>query len=148
MDAAAFCEVCGNELDNAVVCCPFCGVKRAATTRRTGGPQYRVVNLEKGMPLVHQALLRLRQEIETARRQGCGVLVLIHGYGSSGKGGTIKKEVRRQLGYMLDRHQLNDVLPGEEVDPRTGRSRQFLRRFPFLAAYLKHANPGVTLVVF
>ncbi len=148
MNAAAFCEVCGNELDNAVVYCPFCGVKRAATPRRTGGPRYRVVNLEKGMPLVHQALLRLQQEIETARHQGCRVLILIHGYGSSGKGGAIKKEVRRQLGYMLDRHQLNDVLPGEKIDSRTGRSCQFLRRFPFLAAYLKHANPGVTLVVF
>ncbi len=147
MAAAALCEVCGNELDNGVVCCPFCGTKRSAAPRRTGGPQYRVVNLEKGMPLVHQALSRLRQEIDTARRQGCRVLVLIHGYGSSGKGGAIGKEVRRQLMYMLDHHQLNDVLPGEEIDSRTGRSRQFLRRFPFLAVYLKHANPGVTLVV-
>ena len=148
MAAAELCEVCGNELDNAVACCPFCGMKRAATPRRTGGPQYRVVNLEKGLPLVHQALSRLQQEIESARRQGCRVLVLIHGYGSSGKGGAIRKEVRRQLMYMLDSHQLNDVLPGEEIDSRTGRGRQFLRRFPFLAAYLRQANPGVTLVVF
>ncbi len=147
MAAAELCEVCGNELDNAAACCPFCGAKRAATPRRTGGPRYRVVNLEKGLPLVHQALLRLQQEIESAHRQGCRVLVLIHGYGSSGKGGAIKKEVRRQLMYMLDRQQLNDVLPGEEIDPRTGRGRQFLRRFPFMAAYLKQANPGVTLVV-
>ncbi len=148
MAASVLCEVCGNELDNAVGCCPFCGAKRAATPRRLGGPQYRVVNLEKGMPLVHEALSRLQLEIEAARRQGCRALVFIHGYGSSGKGGAIRKEVRRQLGYMLDRHQLNDVLPGEEIDPRTGRGRHLLRRFPFMAVYFRHANPGVTLVFF
>jgi len=88
-------------------------------------------------------------ELESSRLQGYRILTLIHGYGSSGKGGAIRKAVRRQLRFYQDLGRVNSVLAGEEFSSRTGPGRQLLRRFPVLDRHvdLNRANPGVTLVV-
>jgi hypothetical protein len=141
------CEVCGNDLDPAALRCPFCGVEREAALPRARGLAVRTVNLEKGLPTVEQALTRLRQEIVQGRALGYRILVLIHGYGSSGEGGAIREAVRRLLGSLRDNRQINDFLPGEQCDRRAGRGRQMARQFPFLAKYLRAPNPGISLVV-
>lgn len=141
------CEVCGNDLDPAALRCPFCGAERKAASLPVHRPAVRTVNLEKGLPTVEQALSRLRQEIVQGRALGYRVLVLIHGYGSSGEGGAIREGVRHLLGSLRDNRQINDFLPGEECDRRAGRGRQMARRFPFLAKYLRAPNPGISLVV-
>lgn len=142
------CPVCGNEISLTAARCPHC---RTEASVRVGekGPQHRTINLEKGMPLVQQAVERLRLELETSRRQGYRVVTLIHGYGSSGRGGAIKEEVHRQLRYLKHRQEINDMLPGEAFTTRTGRGRQLVHRFPFLSGHrdINRANPGVTLVV-
>lgn len=101
------------------------------------------------MPLAHQAIERLRLELETSRRQGYRLLTLIHGYGSSGRGGTIKEEVHRHLRYLKHRKEINDMFPGESFTTRTGRGRQLIRRFPVLAEHrdINRSNPGITIVV-
>ena len=62
------------------------------------GPRYssrlREVNLELGMPFADQAIKRLTFEIHHSRAMGCTVLKIIHGYGSSGKGGKIRDFVK------------------------------------------------------
>lgn len=141
------CAVCGNDLDPAAVRCPFCGAERESAAQPVRRPALRTVNLEKGLPTVAQALTRLRQEMDQARVQRYRVLFLIHGYGSSGEGGAIRAEVRRLLGHLRDNRQINDFLTGEECDRRSGRGRQLVRRFPFLAPYLQAPNPGISLVV-
>jgi hypothetical protein len=148
MDALLCCEVCGNERDPAVKACPFCGAE-AEVRVECKGLQHKVINLERGMPLVDEALARLAGELELARRQRCRVLTLIHGYGSSGRGGAIRHEVRAQLEFFKTRGRINDLLPGEEFSSRTGIGRQFLRRFPFLQRHndLNRSNPGITLVI-
>ena len=147
MGSSASCEVCGNDLDPAALRCPFCGAEREPAALPVRRPTVRTVNLEKGLPTVEQALTRLRQEIVQGRTLGYRVLVLIHGYGSSGEGGLIRAEVRRLLGYLRDNRQINDFLPGEQCDRRTGHGRQMARRFPFLAKYLQAPNPGISVVV-
>jgi len=147
MSSGALCEVCGNEIDSVAVRCPFCGTARAGAFPKAG-LEHRVINLEKGRPLVHEAVQRMLQEIDAARRHGCGIMILIHGYGSSGKGGAIRREVRRRLDLMRHQHEINDVLLGEEIGNRSGHCRQLQRRFPFMAPYLKRSNPGVTFIVF
>lgn len=56
-----------------------------------------VINLEAGMPLVEKARLKLDTAIRSAKRQQIGCMKIIHGYGSSGRGGAIKKDVIIQL---------------------------------------------------
>ncbi|MHB8811013.1 MAG: Smr/MutS family protein [Desulfobulbaceae bacterium] len=147
MGAPASCEMCGNDLDSVVLRCPYCGAERQAAGQPAHRPTVRTVNLEKGLPTVEQALIRLRHEIAQGRALGYRVLVLIHGYGSSGEGGAIREEVRRLLGSLRDNRQINDFLAGEQCDRRTGHGRQLARRFPFLAKYLQTPNPGISLVV-
>ena len=149
MVALICCEVCGNEIEVDLKQCPFCDAVGKTSLVRRKGPQQKIVNLERGMPLVSQALVRLKQELEQAGLEGCRVLTLIHGYGSSGQGGVIRQEVRAQLQYLKAKRAINDFLPGEEFSSRTAAGRQLLRRFPFLSRHsdLNRANPGISLVI-
>jgi len=142
------CEVCGNEFQPGGKC-PFCGAAATEKGVRQGPVRQRLVNLERGLPTVEQALHRLDMELESSRLQGYRILTLIHGYGSSGKGGAIRQAVRRQLRYYREQGKVNSILTGEEFSSRTGPGRQILRRFPVLGRHsdLNRANPGVTLVI-
>ena len=101
------------------------------------------------LDLMEQALARLATELEQARLERCRVLTLIHGYGSSGRGGKIGGEVRAQLQYLKLKGAINDLLIGEDFSSRTGVGRQIQRRFPFLRQHsdLNRGNRGITLVV-
>ena len=147
MGDESVCAVCGNEVDPALASCPFCSEKKKPEFVKTAAEPYRVVNLERGMPIVRDALQRFASELETASRTGCKALVLIHGYGSSGKGGAIKDAVRKQLQFCMDQKTLSEVLPGEECGKRSGHARQVAKRFPFLVEFVQRANPGITLVI-
>jgi hypothetical protein len=147
MAAVVACDVCGNEIGVDVARCPFCRSPRTAIHKAKIKLPFKTVNLENGMPTVEQALERLQYEISFAAREGCKVLILIHGWGSSGQGGAIKQEVRRRLAFMLDNRQINDLLPGEECDTRFGHGRHLVRRFPFLKRYMGKTNPGISIVI-
>lgn len=56
------------------------------------------LNLETGNPTVDVALSRLKNALTTAKGQGVKAVIVIHGYGSSGVGGSIKGAVRKLLG--------------------------------------------------
>ncbi len=88
-------------------------------------------------------------EIRTSSAQGFKVLTFIHGYGSSGEGGAIKMAVLHQLHFFHHQGRIKEILPGEEFEGRSGRGRQLVRRFPFLAHHrdLNRANPGITVVI-
>ena len=143
------CEVCGNEFDGGGGSCPYCQAQCPAVQLRNEGLLSLTVNLKQGMPLVQQALDRLDREALVATKQGVKVLTLIHGYGSSGAGGAIKDAVRRHLEFLRHKGRIREIHPGETFEGRSGRGRQLLRRFPFLAGHrdLNRANPGITLVV-
>jgi len=145
----AICSVCGNEVEAGISPCPFCQAEGGGSRPQPAGPMHRTVNLEKGMPLVQQALDRMELELAAGRKQGIKVLTLIHGYGSSGEGGAIKTAVLRQLQFLRHQGRIKEVIPGEEFEGRSGRGRQWLRRFPFLRDHrdLNRGNPGIILVL-
>lgn len=143
------CEVCGNEIECSQGCCPFCQAECVVPVLQAEGPVHRIINLEKGLPLVQQALQRLEMELLTGSRQRLKILTLIHGYGSSGEGGAIKEAVLRRLQFFLYQGRIKAIIRGEELENRTGHGRQLMRRFPFLLTHrdLNRANPGITLVI-
>ncbi len=142
------CEICGNETDLGGTRCPFCGAELKFSQARKK-IRHRVVSLKKGMPTVAQALTRLAQELEQTNQEGCRVLTLIHGYGSTGRGGVIREEIRAKLQYLKYKGKINDVVTGEDFSTGTGPGRNLVRRFPFLRQHsnLNQRNPGITLVV-
>ena len=63
---------------------------------------YKTINLEQGLPTADQAIRRLTYELLSAKKLQYTGLKLIHGYGSSGKGGVLRVQVRD---YLLRQHR-------------------------------------------
>ncbi len=92
---------------------------------------------------------RLESVLAEAKVTGVTVLTVIHGYGSSGRGGRIKEEYRKILAYKRDRGEICDSIPGELFKRRDPRTKSWLQRFPKLAANknLDKGNRGITLII-
>jgi DNA-nicking Smr family endonuclease len=101
------------------------------------------------MPTAREACRRLRLAVSAERKRGVKVLKIIHGYGSSGKGGRIREEVRKLLERMVGQGEVTGFLPGEDFRRQSGEARNLVRRFPELKedSDFGRGNQGVTLVV-
>ena len=110
----------------------------------------RIANLEVGMPTVHEALSRLDHVLASARREGCDIVKLIHGYGSSGAGGDIRMAVQRRLAEMGRDGQIRNCIFGENWSKSDEQTWKLLQAQPELKADqdLGRKNLGITIVVF
>lgn len=143
------CDICGNEREYGLAHCPFCGA-RSDTPAVVQHPfLHRTVNLEEGRPTAEQAIKTMLEVIGDAQRNHVSVLTFIHGYGSSGKGGVIRDECRKTLGYMKSKGTIHDYIVGEKFNRHQPVIRDLLRRYPKLAVNrnLNKSNRGITLVV-
>ena len=144
------CDVCGNKRDTASLLCPFCGSKAdAAEVVKPTGFVHKVINLEAGRPVVDIALHRMNEVVLDSKRNSVDVLTLIHGYGSSGKGGAIRLECRKMLDFMKNKGIISDYIFGEDFNRRSGLVKALLQRYPQLGMdkHLNRGNKGITLVV-
>ena len=109
----------------------------------------RQVNLEQGMPLVDTALKRLTFEIHHSRAQGCSVLKIIHGYGSSGSGGRIRVEARAYLARLARKGEISGFIPGEAFSIFNADTLDAFRRCDELRRDrdLERHNNGVTFIL-
>lgn len=107
------------------------------------------VNIKYDMPTADLAVRRATYAIQNGKALGASAVKLIHGYGSTGKGGKIRLEVRAYLERQKARGQIRDYIPGERFsifDEATLRAFSLcgeLRRDHDLEA----ANNGVTIVL-
>lgn len=110
----------------------------------------REVDLERGMPTVDQAVKQLTFYLHNSRAQGYKVLKLIHGYGSSGKGGRIRTASRRYLEEAAGQGRIALYLPGERFTIFDDTARRALQQYPQLRLDrdLDRENRGVTFVFF
>ena len=109
----------------------------------------KTVNLEQGMPTADQAIRRLTYEIYQAKRNATSVIKLIHGYGSSGKGGVLRVAVREYLLRLHARNEIQAFIPGEyfsifDEDTRTAFTIEAQLRQD---RDLDQHNNGVTFVI-
>ena len=72
------------------------------------------VNLKEGWPTAPQALARLSTELRRARHNGVSLLKIIHGYGSTGKGGVIREAVQAELVHLERDGQIRAFISGED----------------------------------
>lgn len=110
----------------------------------------RELNLEQGRPTVDQALGWLAAELEAARKMNTPLMKLIHGYGSSGKGGRIRTASRRYLEEAAAQGRITAYLPGEQFSIFDETARRAMQRYPQLRQDrdLDAENRGVTFVFF
>lgn len=143
------CEICGNEIPASSKRCGFCGsYQRLRRTFSRRGSSICNVNLEKGMPAVEEGLERLEEALRSARHEGVPILRIIHGYGSSGSGGNLRKACRALLKQKVGSKLIRGFLPGEEYSGAGRAGRALIRRHPSLSRteHADRGNPGITFV--
>lgn len=101
------------------------------------------------MPTVEEARARLKSEIEQAGRSGVVALKIIHGYGASGVGGSLRHAVRRSLRKRVKEGRIRCFVAGEAWDIFEETTRQILDACPELGrdADLRNHNEGITVVL-
>ena len=109
----------------------------------------REVNLELGRPTADEALRRLEAELEAARHMNTPLLKLIHGYGSTGKGGAIRADVLAQLAQKKRSGQIKEFVRGEDFSPFDSGARAIIAACPSLSRDIDYsrANHGITMVL-
>ena len=86
--AVKICDTCGNEISDHATICPHCESHVSMDFPHWPRVKIRTINLEAGFPTTEEALRRLENEMAGALQDGIRLVRLIHGYGSSGKGGN------------------------------------------------------------
>ena len=106
------------------------------------------MNLESGMPVVDEAVSRMRLGIQQMRSCGVRVVKLIHGYGSTGTGGRIRVGVRAELDGMKRKKMIRDYISGEHFGPFDESSRKLVELNKNVAADPDYGrgNQGITIV--
>ncbi len=109
----------------------------------------KVINLEAGMPTVEAARMRMNQGLRTARMGGIRLVKLIHGYGSSGRGGAIRRDVQTQLAAKRAKGEIRGFVPGEDFSAFDATARQMVDLDPAVARDIDYGrqNHGITMVL-
>ncbi len=107
------------------------------------------VNIEKFMPTVSQAEILLKNNLELLRRQGVKVFKIIHGYGSTGKGGALRTGLRSYLSQLKKAKIIADFVAGEDWSAFDETTRKVLDLDDDFRkdSDLGKMNAGVTIIV-
>ena len=110
---------------------------------------YKTVNIEYGHPDVYTALKILSNEKITAKKLGYKAIKIIHGYGSSGKGGKIKSAVLRELTKEKLDGKIKHFVKGEEFSCFFESGREAVKLCPDLRDDRDYGreNDGVTILI-
>jgi hypothetical protein len=110
---------------------------------------FKIIDLEDGMPTVEQARLRMNYELQLARREGYKAVKLIHGYGSSGVGGSLRTELQKSLHRAAREKTIRAAIPGENWRISDETTWDLLKRFPEWKkdSDLGRGNQGISIVV-
>ena len=109
----------------------------------------REVNIKNDLPTADEAIKRVTYNIRNAGAFGVSVIKLIHGYGSTGKGGVIRTETRKYLERQKKQGHICDYICGENFSIFDENTRKAflvcdqLRR----DSDLERHNNGITLVI-
>lgn len=106
-----------------------------------------IINIEKGMPSIDEARKRLIAEIKKARTQNVDHLKIVHGYGSSGVGGSIAPAIRKSLKLRRKEGLVADYVSGENFNAFNEIARTLVTSFPELKKDpdFNRNNPGITI---
>lgn len=104
------------------------------------------INLEDGKPTVADALNLLKMNVNNAKSGNVGCLYIIHGYGSSGKGGAIRDKTRQWLNAQARNGIVKCVINGEDFNIFNFKALELKNTYKELELLLKVCNHGITIV--
>ena len=146
----AECNTCGNEILDGATVCPYCDalqdvepviVKKVAV-------RVSIIKLKENYPTVDEAMQRLDSDMIAARKRHIKVIKIIHGYGSTGIGGTIKPALLNRLRSLKDEAHIKTFITGEEHYRFAGSRNYLLNKYPELKETWAEdrGNPGITFI--
>ena len=105
-------------------------------------------NVENNFPSLDEARRMVLDEIRKSKLEGVRVLKIIHGYGSSGRGGTLHHGLRKSFALRKKEGVIKDVIPGEAFTIFNPIVLELLDVVPELRADpdLANTNEGVTVL--
>jgi len=108
----------------------------------------RTYNIESGLPTLDEARRMALEQIRNAKREGVRVLKIIHGYGSSGKGGTLNFGLRKSFALRKKEGAIKDFIKGEDFSVFNPVVLNLLDAVPELRGDpdLNATNEGVTVL--
>ena len=104
------------------------------------------VNLEEGRPTVAEAMTLLQGRIRRYSSSKDVCMIIIHGDGSSGKGGAIREKARQWLMAQKRNGKIKKVVFGEDFSIFDGDSRDLKAKYPGLAEFIERGNHGITII--
>lgn len=105
-----------------------------------------IINLEEGMPLLYEAMDTLTYSLKLNKLRKIKVMLIIHGYGSSGRGGIINVKARQWLNAQVRNGSIRTVVNGEDFDIFNSKARDLKGKYPELEKYIGSGNHGITII--
>jgi hypothetical protein len=107
------------------------------------------INVKHDMPAADDAVKRITFSIRSGRLMGASALKIIHGYGSTGRGGAIRQAARRYLEGQKRKGLIRDFIAGEDFSIF---NKATLEAFKYCGDLRKDGdldrhNNGITIVI-
>ena len=142
------CPQCGNPRGLLPEGCPACGSLEPPFAH----VDFWKVDLERDAPLVEEALDHLTRAVRAGAAAGLRALIVVHGYGSSGKGGRIGRAVREGLENNHWADRIDEFICCEELTQGSPLLAELSRHRNSLANALRRCgalgNAGVSVLLF
>lgn len=87
-----------------------------------------IFNIELGYPTVEEGVSRFETYLEAACDAGFKSMILIHGYGSTGPGGSIRKVLRANLENNYYTPRVSDYYFGENLQAGSLAYEELIKR--------------------
>ena len=139
------CERCGNPYERELGICPYCSATPKGKILRS---KIKTENIEKNFPTVEEALRMMEVKISNAKSNGIKIVKIVHGYGSSGKGGKIKIAIGKTLNKQKKEGKIKEWIAGESFSTSDEKTQQMIKTYPKLKnnSDLNKRNHGISLV--
>ncbi|MBQ3048196.1 MAG: hypothetical protein IJD48_04200 [Clostridia bacterium] len=108
-----------------------------------------LINVESFKLTVNEALAMVETEIDSLRLLNKHVVLkVVHGYGSSGSGGEIKKHLPIFLSQLKAKNKIIDFVSNSSFSSLNQKYKTYTKMFPELVLDkdLANLNPGITLI--
>lgn len=110
---------------------------------------YKIMNLKEFMPTTLQALAMIEIEIKACKKEGIKVIKIIHGYGSNGIGGEIKRALPLWSKKAIKNGLISAFVKGELWLTENDVIDKIKKICPEILGDIElyHANAGVSVIL-